>query len=130
MDHSFATAINCMDGRVQEPVIKYIQDKYNITYVDMITEPGPILILAEQRNSSLIDSIKARLDISINKHNSKLLALIGHFDCAGNPVNKEKQILHLQEALKAIKDWDYNIKTILLWVDQDWKVEELKELYC
>lgn len=33
----FATAINCMDGRVQIPVIEYIKSKYEVDYVDMIT---------------------------------------------------------------------------------------------
>lgn len=37
-----------MDGRVQLPVIKYLQDRFKVQYVDTITEPGPNLILAEQ----------------------------------------------------------------------------------
>ena len=28
-----------MDGRIQEPVIKFIKDNYDIEYVDTITEP-------------------------------------------------------------------------------------------
>ena len=45
--NTFFTAINCMDGRVQLPVIKYVQEKFDILFVDMITEPGPILYLSE-----------------------------------------------------------------------------------
>ncbi len=37
---TFATAINCMDGRVQLPVIAYLKSKYVVDYVDAITEPG------------------------------------------------------------------------------------------
>ncbi len=36
----FVTAINCMDGRVQIPVIEYLKNNYGINYVDMITAPG------------------------------------------------------------------------------------------
>jgi hypothetical protein len=47
MSHgSFATAINCMDGRTQIPVTDYVRKKYKVEYVDMITEPGPIKVLA------------------------------------------------------------------------------------
>ena len=38
---SFATSIHCMDGRIQEPIIQYIKTKYDVQYVDVITEPGP-----------------------------------------------------------------------------------------
>lgn len=37
----FATTINCMNGRVQIPVIDYMKSKYGVDYVDMVTEPGP-----------------------------------------------------------------------------------------
>jgi Putative carbonic anhydrase len=32
----FGTAINCMDGRVQEPVINWMKVRYGLDYVDMI----------------------------------------------------------------------------------------------
>jgi hypothetical protein len=65
---SFATAINCMDGRTQIPVIDYIRKKYKVDYVDMITEPGPIRILAENTDKPTIESIKRRVAISTEKH--------------------------------------------------------------
>ena len=37
---TFATAINCMDGRVQLPVIKFLQERFKAEYVDIISEPG------------------------------------------------------------------------------------------
>ena len=46
----FATTINCIDGRVQVPVIEYIKLTYGFDYVDMITSAGPNLILAENDN--------------------------------------------------------------------------------
>jgi hypothetical protein len=48
---NFVTAINCIDGRTQLPVINFAQKKYGIDYVDMVTEPGPIKILTENKNS-------------------------------------------------------------------------------
>ena len=43
----FATAINCMDGRTQLPVIAYLKEKCKIDCVDMVTEAGPVKILAD-----------------------------------------------------------------------------------
>ena len=85
MSSEFATAINCMDGRVQMPVIEYMKSKYGIDYVDMITEPGPNKILSENKDKNSIDSIKRRVKISVEAHKSRLIAVVGHHDCAGNP---------------------------------------------
>jgi len=38
---SFYTAINCMDGRVQLPVITYLQKRFGVEHVDSITAAGP-----------------------------------------------------------------------------------------
>ena len=35
---TFATCLNCIDGRVQLPAINWITEKYNVKYVDMITK--------------------------------------------------------------------------------------------
>ena len=82
---TFCTSIHCIDGRIQEPIIKYLKDNYNITYVDAITEPGSCKILAENKNKISVNSITEKIKISINKHGSKLIAISGHYDCAGNP---------------------------------------------
>ena len=58
MNKKFATAINCMDGRAQEPVIEYMKKSYGVDYVDMITEPGPNRILAENKEASIIEFLK------------------------------------------------------------------------
>ena len=122
----FVTAINCMDGRVQEPVINYMKKKYNIDYIDMITEPGPDKILAEGENKFKIESIKERVDISVIKHGSKLIAMVSHDDCAGNPVDKETHITQTKESIKTISTWNHNVKIIGLWIDENWDVYELK----
>ena len=84
MKDKFCTAINCMDGRVQLPVIKYLQKRVNAEHVDMITEPGPALILAARDKPKLVESILDRLRISVEKHGSKAVAIVAHHDCAGN----------------------------------------------
>ncbi|WP_448590116.1 carbonic anhydrase [Thermodesulfobium sp.] len=120
----FASAVNCMDGRTQEPVISWIKAKYGVKYVDMITEAGPIKVISENSNSCLINSIKERLNISINVHGSKLIAIVGHYDCARNPENMNTQIMQIKKCIDIIKDW-YNVEIIGLWVSERWQVEKI-----
>jgi len=122
----FATAINCMDGRVQLPVTEFLKNKYGVDYVDMITEPGPNGILAVNRDKAAIDSIKRRVDISTGKHGSKHIAIVGHHDCAGNPVDKATHRAHIRSAIKTVKSWGVKAEVIGLWVDDKWKVREVK----
>jgi carbonic anhydrase len=90
----FCTVINCMDGRVQLPVNRYLQKRFNVKYVDSITEAGPNLILSEEKSITSIQSILERLKISIENHNSAGIAIVGHHDCAGNPAPQNDQIIH------------------------------------
>lgn len=124
---TFSCAVNCMDGRVQDAVKNYIKNQYGVDYVDVVTEPGPNRILAERINKPVIDDIKKRLDISVNHHGAKIVALAGHFGCAGNPVGKEEQIAHLKEAKKTVESFGFSVKVILLWVGEDWQKAELVE---
>lgn len=121
----FVTAINCMDGRVQLPVITWMVQQFEADCVDMITEPGPIKILAENKPDALIESLRKRVEMSVKKHGSTCLAIIGHFDCAGNPVEKETQIDQIYASLKTIHSWGFAIPVIGLWVDEQWTVHRI-----
>lgn len=114
-----------MDGRTQIPVSNYLKKKYNVEYVDTITEPGPNKILAEGTNEALLNSILQRLKISIDKHQSVGIAIVGHHDCAGNPVGKKDQLEHIKEAIQFLKSRATQLDIIGLWVDENWKVNEL-----
>ena len=122
---TFVTAINCMDGRVQLPVIEYLKDKYGVDYVDMVTEPGPIKILAENSNTNLVESIKARVKISVEKHGSAVVAIVGHYDCAGNPVDKAAQLTQLAASVKLVESWKLGVEVITLWVDESWTTSQV-----
>jgi hypothetical protein len=102
MTKKFATAINCIDGRVQKPVAEYMQKNFSVDYVDMITEPGPNKILSEGRDINIIESLRKKVGISIEKHNSKIIAVVAHYDCAGNPESEDVQKKHLRKAVDVI----------------------------
>jgi voltage-gated potassium channel Kch len=122
---TFCTAVNCIDGRVQLPVINYLKERFSVNHVDMITEPGPNLIIAELTASMIVGSIITRIDLSIKKHSSRGIAIVGHHDCAGNPSREEEQLSHIQESLIFLKKRFPNVEIIGLWVDQNWQVIEI-----
>lgn len=122
----FCTVINCIDGRVQLPVIKYLQKKFNADYVDSITEAGPNLILAQARGITSVESIIKRLNISIEKHSSIGIAVVGHYDCAANPALEGEQIAQIQESIRFLRKHYQNIEIIGLWVDSAWEVQEVE----
>jgi hypothetical protein len=124
-DGTFATAINCMDGRTQIPVIEWMKRKFGADFVDTITEPGPIKVLSENKPGHDVDSVKRRLDISVNKHFSKAVAIVGHHNCAGNPLAKDQQIKQIRESMDTVKAWGFGITVVGLWVDENWTVHEV-----
>jgi len=122
---TFATAINCTDGRVQLPVIEYVRQKHGVDFVDMITEPGPNRILAENGDHAVIEAIKRRVKISVEKHNSRLVVIVGHHDCAGNPVEEETQREQTRAAVKLVESWGLGATVVGLWVTEHWKVRDI-----
>ena len=128
MKKRFAAAINCMDGRIQSPVIEHMRSIYMIDCLDIITEAGPIRILSEGTDRTTIENIKKRLEISVVKHGSKIVAISGHHDCAGNPEKKETQLKQILSAIKVIKMWDLDVMIVGLWIDENWNVWEIRDL--
>ena len=122
----FGTAINCMDGRVQEPVVAWLKERYELDYVDVITEAGPDKALATEAKG-LIESIRRKVEISVTKHGSEVIAVVGHHDCAGNPVSKEAHWEHIEKATVVVRSWDYGVSVHGLWVDEDWGVQVVTE---
>ena len=119
----FATAITCIDGRVQVPVIDYMKAQYSVDYVDLVTESGPVGVIVEHRDLPAIDAIKRRVDVSKMRHGSKILALVAHHDCAANQITREAQIEQLRTAISQHMNWWGFWETLTaLWVDETWRV--------
>ena len=118
----FVTAINCMDGRVQLPVIHWMQEKYDAEYVDMITEAGPTRYLLEGSTDNL-EAMQAKVGISCEKHGSDIIAVVGHHDCAGNPVPREEKVNQIKQSVKLVQSWGFQAEVIGLYVNDKWEVE-------
>lgn len=123
----FGTSIHCMDGRIQESLHKFIKEKYNIRYVDTITEAGPCKILPQNSDQFLIESLKDRIAISLNQHGSKIIFISGHHDCAGNPVAKDVQLSQIAESAAALRAMYPGVRIVELYVDENWAVQFVRD---
>jgi len=123
-DSTFGTAINCMDGRTQRPVNQWIRENFGVDFVDTITEAGPDGGLAVG-SDALKESIKKRVLISTEKHGSKVVVIVAHHDCAGNPVEYDTHVDHVKRSLEVLKSWNLGAKLVGVWVGDDWKVKKL-----
>jgi len=115
----FATSVSCMDGRIQIPLINWIKENFSVDYVDTITEPGIDKLVADNTD---LESIKIKVGISINKHESELIVVSGHYDCAGNPVSNEEYITQIKKGIEVISSWNLGVKVVGVWVDDTWKI--------
>ncbi len=126
MPLKFATVINCMDGRVQDPVNKWMKQKTGAEFIDVITEAGPDKLMASTATASRL--ILQRILVSRDKHKSRQLALVAHHDCAGNPGSKSDHLRYLQRSAKILGSWNLGMTVMLLWVDKNWNVELVEEI--
>jgi hypothetical protein len=125
--YKFGTAINCIDGRTQQPVIDYIKQNYDVDIVDMITFPGANGIFSNELRLVVEASLaKHSASISVEKHNSRIVAIVGHYDCAGNPGDKSHHYVQIRKALQEISLRKLPAKIIGLYFNDNWQVEEVE----
>ncbi len=125
MNFKFGTAINCIDGRTQEPVIDFMKQEYGIDGVDMVTFPGVDGLISSLGNFNTIALIRNAVSISVERHGSRIIAVVGHFDCAGNPGNREHHYAHIRKAVQQVSSWNFDAKIVGFYVNDKWQIEEV-----
>lgn len=106
----FATAFNCMDGRCQEEVRRFVCSRTDARYVDMVALAGMDGILAGKSPAVPLDSAAAialtRFEAEVSKgHGSTCAFVIGHTGCAGNPVSDEEHLSDIGKAVETVRSW-------------------------
>jgi hypothetical protein len=124
MAFKFGTAINCIDGRTQEVVIDHMKKSYGIDGVDMVTFPGADGIFSGE-NSGEIVLIRRAVSISVEKHGSRIISVVGHHDCAGNPGDREHHYMHIQKAVREVSSWNFPAQVVGLYVNDKRQIEKV-----
>ena len=120
---TFATAITCIDGRVQQPITEWVRLRFNVRHVDLITEPGPDKVLSSGPQH-LIDDIIRKVAFSVRYHFSPVVALSGHHDCAANAATREEHVEQILAGAEVILSYNMNVRVLALWVSE-WDSVEL-----
>ena len=110
---------------MQLPVIDYLRDRFGVEYVDIVSEAAPVRILSAQPDSNAAESLFARVEVSVEKHRSKGIAIVAHYDCAGNLVSEFVQLEQLRSCLHFVSKRYSELDVIGLWVDAKWEVSEI-----
>jgi hypothetical protein len=121
---SFATALNCIDGRAQLPVIELVKKLSGANYVDMITEAGIERLLT---NEDCRGGILKKVDISTEKHGSRFIAVVAHYDCAGNPVDEATHKAQTMASKAALQKLYPELTIIGVWVDAEFKANVIED---
>lgn len=128
LNETFFTSVGCMDGRVQDPVAEYGRARFGVLYADTVTEAGLVGLLSQNPSGELLESIKKKVLISVEKHHSKGIVVHGHQECAGNPVEDEVHKQNVLKAAEVIRSMAPNLEVKPAFVVKEngnWKVEEV-----
>ena len=121
----FGTVVNCIDGRVQYPVLDYLKNNFNLDFFDSANEAGPLKILTERIDKCRLISLKEQIRTSLDAHGSRLIAVVGHHDCTGNPADRATQEQQIDDTLAyLIKAFGNEVLYVGLYVNESWEVEE------
>ncbi len=116
---TFATVLNCMDGRIQVPVNEAVRAEFGVTYVDTITEAGMVRFLSDEPDTPATEAALSSVRISLDAHGSRAIAVVAHYDCAGNPCDEQTQRGQLDRAVSFLRHQFPECRIVGLWVDID-----------
>ncbi len=121
-DGRFATAINCIDGRAQQPVSEWMRANFPVDFVDTITHPGPDGTLTSGPES-VIQTIRENVGVSVEAHQSRVIAIAGHHGCAGNSVSDDTHKVEIRASCHVVAQWGFPARILGLWVNDQWQIE-------
>lgn len=122
-----------MDGRCHEPILAFGQNKFGAKYADTITEAGLVGLLTKNNiDQALLNSIKKKTLLSLEKHHSKGIVVHGHEACAGNPIDDEKHKDDIRKSVRVIKSLvNFPVSVVGVFVKRSsqesskWEAEEV-----
>lgn len=116
---SSSVAINCVDGRVQLPVLEWMRRNLASELVHNVTEPGPDGSLARGDGARRIEPIVRML---AGQGAIEAVAVVSHHDCRGNPVDEATHRELLERAVEEVSGWRLADRVLGLWVDRNREV--------
>lgn len=89
-EESFAVAITCIDGRIQDAIRLGLRGEFAVDHLDVVTVAGADAAVACDEETRAF--VARSVDVSVRAHGSQVVILAAHTDCAGNPVDEDTHI--------------------------------------
>ena len=67
--------------------------------------------------------VRTKVSFSVKAHDSRLVALCGHYDCAGNPATPDEHRAQIRDGVRLLRSWSLGAEIVGLWLNQNWEVE-------
>lgn len=120
----FAVLLNCIDGRTQQPLLDWVRRELDVTYVDVVTEPGVDAVLA-RGSDTIVQALLDKVCVSRLAHGAVALIVAGHHDCAANPGDAAQHASDLTAAVEALREALPELPVRGVYVDDSWSVQLL-----
>lgn len=119
-----AVVINCVDGRVQRPVLRWMRERLGTGLVHSVTEPGPDRSLARGDGAARVEPIVRML---AEQGPVEAVAVAAHHDCRGDPADEATHREQVRRAVEVVAGWGHAERTLGLWVDHRGEVALVHE---
>jgi hypothetical protein len=107
----------------------YLKKQYEFDFFDSANEAGPLRTLTKNSDKCRLITLKEQIRTSLEEHDSKFIALVGHHDCTDNPGDRAFQEKQMDEALDYLqRSFGTGITYVGLYVNEHWEVEEYNRL--
>ncbi len=126
-NETFATCLDCADGRTKEPILAWARKNIGVQWVDLLTRAGMDGSLLSGLHPVIVEDLRNQLGILLDKHQSKHILVSGHCECAGNPVSKEMHRVCIRQVCQMLRSWNLpeGVEVIGLLVNEAWEVERI-----
>lgn len=135
LDETFFTTVGCMDGRCQEAIVRFGQERFGATFADTITEAGLVGLLSKENvDYRLLSSLKVKIGISLEKHHSRGIVVHGHQECAAlSGVSDGEQRDDVRRAVMFIKTLVGSstpvVGVFVKRANENWEAEEVPQTF-
>ncbi len=115
--------VSCADGRITDDATR-VRECATAHGFDIgehavyrIKIPGPDGTVCGVRGQSHVAALREDIALLVEKAAAALIAVAGHTDCAGYPVNDEQHAQDTMEAARKIREWQPE-KPVLVLLDE------------
>lgn len=98
----FGVVVTCIDGRIQRAVQEGLRQWLEVDFIDVVTLPGADAVLAERPDEA--PWVWHALQVSLVTHAAQRVVIVGHTDCAANPVTALAHSAQISQAVETLRD--------------------------